>query len=112
MSRNSLLGRNPTEEALDLMSVEKHVTAETPPTLLIHSQRDQMVSVENSILFYQALTQAKVPAEMYLFDRGYHGMGMKPGLGSASEWPERMSDWLKERGLLENAKLDNSKRGK
>jgi acetyl esterase/lipase len=103
-SRKALLGANPSAEAVQLMSVEKQVTALTPPTLLIHTQEDQAVPVENSILFYQALTRAKVPAEMYLFEHGSHGMGMKPGLGTASNWPKRAEEWLKERGLLDPLK--------
>lgn len=99
-SRKALLGASPSAELLQLMSLEKQVTAATPPTLLIHTQADQAVPVENSILFYQALTRAKVPAEMYLFEHGAHGMGMKAGLGTASEWSRRAEEWLKDRKLL------------
>ncbi len=99
-SRKNLLGDNPSPDLLQLASMEKQVTAATPPTLLIHTQADQSVPVENSILFYQALTRAKVPAEMYLFEHGGHGMGMKDGLGTSSEWPARAAEWLRNRGLL------------
>jgi acetyl esterase/lipase len=103
-SRQALLGAHPTAADVQLMSVEKQVTSATPPTLLIHTQEDQTVPVENSILFYQALTRAKVPAEMYLFEHGSHGMGMRAGLGTASDWPKRAEEWLKARGLLDPAK--------
>jgi acetyl esterase/lipase len=99
-SRENLLGKNPSAELVHLMSVEQQVTAHTPPTLLIHTQEDQSVPVENSILFFQALTRAKVPAEMYLFEHGSHGMGMRDGLGTASDWPDRAAEWLRARGLL------------
>jgi dipeptidyl aminopeptidase/acylaminoacyl peptidase len=99
-SRRALLGANPTPDLLKLASLEKQVTAATPPTLIIHTQEDATVPVENAILFYQALTRAKVPAEMYLFERGSHGMGMKAEFGTASEWPARATEWLRNRGLL------------
>ena len=99
-SRIALLGKNPAPELLQLMSLEKQVTSATPPTLLIHTQEDQTVPVENSVLFYQALTRAKVPAEMYLFEHGTHGMGMKAEFGTASDWPARVAEWLRSRGLL------------
>jgi len=99
-SRQALLGGHPSPELLRLLSVEKQVTAQTPPTLLIHTQEDEMVPVENSLLFFQALTRAKVPAEMYVFEHGGHGMGMRAGLGTASEWPKRAEEWLRTRGLL------------
>lgn len=82
------------------MSVEKQVTSATPPTLLIHTQEDASVPIENSLLFFQALTRAHVPAEMYLFEHGSHGMGMRDGLGTASDWPKRAEEWLRTRGLL------------
>jgi acetyl esterase/lipase len=103
-SRQALLGESPAEEMLQFASLENQVTATTPPTLLIHTQEDASVPVENSILFFQALTRAGVPAEMYLFERGEHGMGMRDGLGTASEWHKRTEEWLRARGLLERAK--------
>jgi len=99
-SRKSLLGATPSADNVTLMSLEKQVTPATPPTLLIHTQEDTAVPVENSILFYQALTKAKVPAEMYLFEHGGHGMGMREGLGTSSLWPRRAEEWLRDRGLL------------
>ncbi|MRW82812.1 alpha/beta hydrolase fold domain-containing protein [Pseudoduganella sp. FT26W] len=99
-SRKALLGKTPSPESLALMSLEKQVTAATPPTLLIHTQADASVPVENSILFYQALTKARVPAEMYLLEHGGHGMGMRAGLGTSSLWPRRAEEWLRDRGLL------------
>ncbi|WP_229210442.1 alpha/beta hydrolase [Duganella sp. CF517] len=103
-SRAALLGAAPSAESLKLLSLEKQVTAATPPTLLIHTQEDQAVPVENSILFYQALTKAGVPAEMYLFEHGGHGMGMRDGLGTSSLWPRRAEEWMRDRGLLTQAK--------
>lgn len=100
-SRKALLGNAPSRELVQLMSLERQVTPPTPPTLLIHTQADESVPVENSILFYQALTRARVPAEMYLFEHGEHGMGMRDGLGTASLWPRRAEEWLRGRGLID-----------
>lgn len=103
-SRRALLGESPTEDMLQLASLENQVTAATPPTLIIHTQADAAVPVENSIVFFQALTRAGVPAELHVFERGEHGMGMRDGLGTASEWHKRAEEWLRARGLLERAK--------
>ncbi|MDR7333424.1 alpha/beta hydrolase [Roseateles asaccharophilus] len=99
-SRKALLGGSPSAELLTLMSVEKQVTAATPPTLLLHTQRDPAVPADNSLLYFQALTRAGVPAELYVFEQGGHGIGMVDGLGTASAWPRRAEDWLRQRGLL------------
>ncbi len=103
-SRKALLGTSPAPALLQLMSVEKQVTSATPPTLLIHTQEDQAVPIENSILFFQALTRAHVPAEFYAFEHGTHGMGMKAEFGTASDWPKRAEEWFRHRGLLESVK--------
>jgi len=99
-SRTALLGATPSSELLTLMSTEKQVTAATPPTVLLHTQGDQAVPVDNSLLYFQALTRAGVPAELYVFEQGGHGIGMVDGLGNASAWPRRAEDWLRQRGLL------------
>jgi acetyl esterase/lipase len=99
-SRKALLGDTPAPELVQLMSLEKQVTPATPPTLLIHSQDDGTVPPDNSILYFQALTRARVPAEMMMFEHGGHGMAMRPGNGSASNWVRRAEDWLRDRKLI------------
>lgn len=99
-SRRALLGASPGADLLTLMSVEKQVTAATPPTLLLHTQRDPAVPADNSLLYFQALTRVGVPAELYVFEQGGHGIAMRDGLGNASAWPRRAEDWLRQRGLL------------
>ena len=77
------------------------VSAAPPPTLLVHSQDDGLVPVDNSILYFQALTRAKVPAEMLVFERGGHGMAMRRGNGTASNWTARAEEWLRDRKLIQ-----------
>lgn len=99
-SRKALLGDHPTPAALDFLSMEQQVTARTPPTFLMHTQEDTGVVAENSIRFYQALTRAGVPAELHIYQNGPHGVGLKPGLGTTSDWPKHAEAWLRMRGLL------------
>lgn len=104
-SRRALLGPDASDELIRLMSPELQVTTRTPPTLLIHTQADDVVPIENSILFFQALTRAGVPAEFYAFEHGPHGIGLTAGHGTASSWPKRTEEWLRSRGLLAPDKL-------
>ncbi len=99
-SREALLGARPPAALVQLMSLEKQVSAATPPTLLFHSQDDGAVPVDNSILYFQALTRAKVPAEMIIYEHGGHGMAMSRGNGTASNWPQRAEEWLRARKLV------------
>jgi acetyl esterase/lipase len=96
-SRNSLIGNHPTDELAKLYSNELQVTKETPPTFLVHATDDKGVPVENSLLFYQALKDNNVPAEMHIYPKGGHGFGLALGKGYLETWTDRLIDWL--RGL-------------
>lgn len=99
-SRRNLLGENPDESQVKKFSNELQVTAETPPTFLIHSTGDTGVPPENSILYYRALRKAGVPAEMHIFEQGKHGYGLAPDDPVLSIWPDLCIAWMKARGLL------------
>ena len=98
-SRDALLGSNPSQQLIDLLSNETQVTADTPPTFLFHTSDDAVVPVQNSLNFYAALRAAKVPAEMHIFEHGPHGVGLARDKPSLSSWPDLLAGWLKERGL-------------
>ncbi len=99
-SRNNLLGPNPDPKLVESLSNELQVTAQTPPTFLFHTTADTTVPVENSVNFYLALRKAKVPAEMHIYERGSHGVGLAPQDPVLSTWPDRLAAWLRVRGLL------------
>jgi acetyl esterase/lipase len=96
-SRNSLIGATPTDDLAKLYSNELQVTKQTPPTFLVHATDDRTVPVENSLLFYQALKDNGVPAEMHIYPVGGHGFGLALGKGYLETWTERLVDWM--RGL-------------
>ncbi|NTS42931.1 alpha/beta hydrolase [Flavisolibacter sp. BT320] len=96
-SRNNLIGAKPDSSLAILYSNELQVTEKTPPTFLIHATDDKGVPVENSLLFYQALKDKGVPAEMHIYPTGGHGFGLGIGKGYLETWTDRLVDWL--RGL-------------
>ncbi len=99
-SRRVLLGETPDSQMVDNLSNETRVTTLTPPTFLIHTNEDSGVPAENSVLFYLALRQAGVPAELHIYERGEHGFGLAPKDPVLSSWPKRCEDWMRGRGLL------------
>ena len=99
-SVRSLLGDNPAPALLQELSADLHVTAKTPPTFLFSTNADTAVPAENTIRFYLALRQAKVPAEMHIFENGPHGVGLDLGDPALSLWPTLLTNWLRGRGLL------------
>jgi acetyl esterase/lipase len=96
-SRNNLIGDKPSDDLAKLYSNELQVTKQTPPTFLVHATDDRTVPVENSLLFYQALKDNGVPAEMHIYPVGGHGFGLALGKGYLESWTERLVDWM--RGL-------------
>ncbi len=100
-SRGVLLGDNASQELVDSLSNEIQVTSLTPPTFMIHANDDGVLP-ENSVLFYMALREQKVPAELHIYERGGHGFGMGDPKKDAiiASWPLRLTDWLKNQGLL------------
>jgi acetyl esterase/lipase len=87
------------KEKGDALAPELVVTAKTPPTFLAQTQ-DDPVRVQNSLYYYIALTQAKVPAEMHLYPSGGHGYGLRPTEKMVTTWPERAAEWMNSQGLI------------
>jgi len=93
-SRNNLLGLEPSDELVRLLSNELQVTAATPPAFLVHANDDEAVAPENSIRYYLGLRKADVPAELHIYLKGGHGFGMRPSAGPAAAWTESCRKWL------------------
>lgn len=75
------------------------VTSKTPRTFLVQTQ-DDGVRVECSLVYYTALKNAKVPAEMHLYPSGGHGYGLRPSSAAVSTWPARAETWIRSLGVL------------
>ena len=95
-SRNNLIGTHPTEALIKLYSNELHISAQTPPTFILHTTDDNAVPVENSLNYYQGLKKNGVPAEMHIFPSGGHGFALALGKGALEKWPELLLNWMKE----------------
>jgi len=101
-----LLGPTPSEDSLNFFSSEKHVTANTPPTFLLHAGDDTRVSVKHSLLFYEALQNAKVNSEFHVLQNGDHAFALEhPTRGD--KWFHWCIDWLNENGFGIQAKKQN-----
>lgn len=95
-SRNSLLGLSPSDEQVKSFSNELHVTADTPPTLILHAVDDQLVDIDNSIVFLEALRHAGVPVEARFFEKGQHGFPLLP----RDVWQGTIMEWITSNGWL------------
>ena len=99
-SKNNLLGANPDAELATSLSGESSVTKHTPPTFLFHTNADTSVPAENSVYYYLALRKAGVPAEMHIFEKGPHGVGLANDDAALSEWSKLLANWLRVHGVV------------
>lgn len=93
-SKINLIGENPHPEMVSHFSNEKQVTEDTPATFLFHATDDQVVAVENSLLFYQALKDNGVSATMHIYPKGGHGFSLARNDPHLMGWTERMFEWM------------------
>jgi acetyl esterase/lipase len=99
-SMRNLLGDHPEPALVQNLSNELQVTPQTPPTFLFSTDTDEGVPSENSTLFYLALRKNHVPAEMHIFARGPHGVGLAQKDPALSVWPALLANWFRAQGLL------------
>ncbi len=100
-SHDNLLGPTPSRAEVDAASVDRRVTAETPPIFLTHASDDRTVPVANSLSLYAALLAAKRPAEMHLFDEGGHGFGVRlPKAVPAAAWSTLFAAYARRKGVF------------
>lgn len=72
---------------------EIQVTGQTPPSFIVQAE-DDPVHVENSTVYFLALKNAKVPAELHLYAEGGHGYGLRNNGLPVTDWPRLVEIWL------------------
>jgi acetyl esterase/lipase len=94
-SRDNLLGKNPSQQSIELYSNELQVRANTPPTYLTHSADDKVVDVDNSIVYFEKLRHQKIPVEMHIYPKGDHGFIFRQ-----PSWIDPLFDWMKRNNWI------------
>jgi acetyl esterase/lipase len=97
-SFNNLLGGDSGPELREKYSLEKRISAETPPTFLWHTEEDSVVPVENSLFWCLGLRKHKIPFELHVFPEGRHGLGLgvDDNVPELRVWPELCATWLRK----------------
>jgi acetyl esterase/lipase len=99
-SKRNLLGDDADPDLARRLSGEQAVTKDTPPTFIFQTNEDMSVPAENSLHYFLALRQAGVPAEMHVFERGPHGVGLASDNPSLAPWSTLLANWLRGRGFI------------
>lgn len=92
-SRENLLGKSPDMEKIRKYSNELQVTSATPRTFLVHAKDDEVVVAANSELMLESLRRHRVPAEIFLYEKGGHGFGMNNPT-SSEKWMDKVITWI------------------
>jgi acetyl esterase/lipase len=77
------------------------VPANTPPTLIVHSEDDKSF-IAGSKFHHAALEAAKIPNEFLLYPTGGHGYALHC-TKDAREWPQAAMDWLRKMEICQKA---------
>lgn len=109
-SFDCLLGDLKTDELLDKLSLEKHVTKELPDIFMWHTEKDNSVNILNSLKLYEAFIKEGVNCEYHVFDYGLHGMSladdsMKTGGANLKDdyihnWTIYLKNYLVKKGWI------------
>lgn len=99
-SKKNLLGENPSKELVEKYSLEKRVTATTPPVFIVHAADDKSVSPRNSLMFYNSLLDKNISASLHIFPTGGHAIALRNNPGSTETWTTLCEMWLVEMGFI------------
>ena len=91
----SLFHRKMTDEEKQRYDLVGNVTKSTPPAFLLHAYDDDVVPVNESLLYARALADAGQHVEMHLFARGGHGFGPGRTDDGTSQWLALLANWIK-----------------
>ena len=64
------------EELMGMMSLEDHVSQDTPKCFIWNTYADPSVSAMNSLLFVQELYKNHIPVEFHMYEKGGHGLSL------------------------------------
>ena len=88
----------------ELLSLEKQVDEKTPPAFLWHTYEDELVPMENSMLYAMSLRKHNVPCELHVYQKGWHGLSLctkdlprtKSIFNRDYAWVGMSVDWLSD----------------
>jgi acetyl esterase/lipase len=82
-----------SDEKIFEYSNEQQVRANTPPAFVTHAIDDDVVLVQNSLLFIAALQQHQVPVASFFYAKGGHGYGLNNPT-SKINWADSCITWI------------------
>lgn len=82
------------------LSIERHVTAATPPMFLAHAADDPIAAPQHSLRLHEAMLAAKRPVELHLFEQGGHSFALGKRGSLVAAWPRLFLAWARHHGWV------------
>ena len=101
----ALIGDHPSVQTLDMISIDRHVNRGTSPSFIFSTSADEVVNSLNATAYYNALKRLSIPAELHIFERGAHGVGLGLNLQHLPELSELtvlVENWMQTHGWMED----------
>lgn len=98
-SRRELLAEHAADPAWQRRySIEQNLPADMPPTWVACNGDDPVVPAKNSLLMYEALHTAKVPAALTIYEKGGHGPPAAHRDGTPVPWVDQFIAFAGDHG--------------
>jgi acetyl esterase/lipase len=81
-------------------NIATNITRRTPPTFLLQNEDDHVDNVNDSLVYYIALKNARIPVELHLYAQGGHGFGLRRTKLPVTRWPQLVETWLRTIGTI------------
>jgi|CZKI01.1.fsa_nt_gi acetyl esterase/lipase len=85
--------------------IPRVIPADTPPAFLICANDDEYGCDAVTLALLERFREAKISVEAHFIAKGKHAfnMGGRSSFAAVKHWPDRMADWLNDRGFLKPA---------
>jgi acetyl esterase/lipase len=90
----TLFHRTMTEEERIRYSLVDQVDSSTPPAFLVHAYDDDVVPIQESTKYAQALSAVGQEVEVHYFARGGHGFGRGRSSDGTDQWLDLAARWI------------------
>lgn len=89
----------PKAVAAQKLNTDIVVSADVPPTLLIHAKDDPIDPVHYSLVYERELKKAGVDVQLILYDTGGHAFGVHRQGKDTDRWMDDAMAWLRRIGM-------------
>jgi acetyl esterase/lipase len=92
--------KTPKHVAAQELNTDIEISADIPPTLLIHAKDDPVDPVHYSQVYARELKEAGVDVTLELYETGGHAFGVKKQGTDTDRWTEDALAWLRKKKLI------------